>query len=693
MLPKNSAKSSDALLDKLPPLVLDQICRYLAKYDGRSRRSLRSFSLANSRCYSAATSQLFRQLYLTLDAVRGIAGAIEASNATLGNDRLWFVHDLTICDSGNENRSGWPYELEQEEANYGDDGKGGPFHRILAATRYFYGLPEGRKETTDEKNDRIQRWLPLANYLERLPSLASITWTHSDQVPSCIVEALKQRPRIKLIIETFSLRGAYQQGGRGQNMDPEECALITSPCLHTIVVPHFSYDDFGCWDYNGDAVKEIASSATPDGWSNLRHVVMINRRPGDGTAVQSLETRLPWQGFRPPVNAQSSSPSAPLIDASSHAHSAGCLQSLCLLGDPDWMVPSLSSLLSWKRCIDFSVLARLELQPAGYDTLKTLTDMARCGQFDSLESLYLGTWWDDREMEPDKVQNMDHMAVQLLKALPPLRNLKMEECSSDGLFQAIMDRHGSTLRILHIFPGNEGTRFLGLEQVNQIVRVCRLLQGLTLLIPRSLGNAFETAIYRALGRLPVLEYIKLILDCTILDKTRFRLRLSESSGLLKPEESSEQEATFLRETLFNVAVDSTLAKSIFRTIAQSQSMETGIPYEALPLYRVVLEVLPDYHLYGEISNVRRWIGRNWVCERRSISEGDDGNGTLSFGVATKELNRLARLDAGSLLDDEPWWFQDSAFFKSVWNSLWPTGSSGDQGDWKNAWRSFPLSDL
>ncbi|KFA61591.1 hypothetical protein S40285_10848 [Stachybotrys chlorohalonatus IBT 40285] len=481
MLPKNSAKSSDALLDKLPPLVLDQICRYLAKYDGRSRRSLRSFSLANSRCYSVATSQLFRQLYLTLDAVRGIAGAIEASNATLGNDRLRFVHDLTICDSGNENRSGWPYELEQEEANYGDDGKGGPFHRTLAATRYFYGLPEGRKETTDEKNDRIQRWLPLANYLERLPSLASITWTHSDQVPSCIVEALKQRPRIKLIIETFSLRGAYQQGGRGQNMDPEECALIASPCLHTIVVPHFSYDDFGCWDYNGDAVKEIASSATPD--------------------------------------------------------------------------------------------------------------------------------------------------------------------------------------------------------------------GLTLLIPRSLGNAFETAIYRALGRLPVLEYIKLILDCTILDKTRFRLRLSESSGLFKPEESSEQEATFLRETLFNVAVDSTLAKSIFRTIAQSQSMETGIPYEALPLYRVVLEVLPDYQLYGEISNVCRWIGRNWVCERRSISEGDDVNGTLSFGVATKELNRLARLDAGSLLDDDPWWFQDSAFFKSVWNSLWPTGSSGDQGDWKNAWRSFPLSDL
>ncbi|KFA56638.1 hypothetical protein S40293_10448 [Stachybotrys chartarum IBT 40293] len=115
-------------------------------------------------------------------------------------------------------------------------GRVGPLHESTA-TSYFTGLHQGRKETQEEKHSSNQQWLPPSRFFESLLSFTSIAWRYGDQVPLCVTEALRKRPSVRLHFETFSLRGLYLRDGEEQNLDPEGYAVVTSPCLHTIVVP------------------------------------------------------------------------------------------------------------------------------------------------------------------------------------------------------------------------------------------------------------------------------------------------------------------------------------------------------------------------------------------------------------------------------------------------------------------------
>lgn len=161
--------SSGLLLYRLPLLVLDQICEYLAKCDDRHRHSLSSFSLASRRCYSTAASHLFERMKLTLNDVGNISRAVDVSKEILYHDRLRYVRHLNICDTGGMHYDVWAYNLEKEDAHYGDDGKGGPSFRESVATSYLTRLDQGRKEPLEEKYGHNQRWLPLARFFESLP--------------------------------------------------------------------------------------------------------------------------------------------------------------------------------------------------------------------------------------------------------------------------------------------------------------------------------------------------------------------------------------------------------------------------------------------------------------------------------------------------------------------------------------------
>lgn len=183
--------------------------------------------------------------------------------------------------------------------------------------------------------------------------------------------------------------GLYLRDGDEQNVDPEEYALVTSPCLHTIVVSHFSYNSFG---YHDEAVNQMSQSTLLLDWSGLRFVVLISLQPRDGLEVRSLGTRLPWRGLLPslPAPAWSSLPSPLHPETTQNIHRTGCLCSLTLLGFPELVGSSLPNFLSWDRHIDFSILVRLEIQNVTSDTLEVMTEMAKSGGLSSLDSLYLG---------------------------------------------------------------------------------------------------------------------------------------------------------------------------------------------------------------------------------------------------------------------------------------------------------------
>ncbi|KAI4748599.1 hypothetical protein E4T50_01124 [Aureobasidium sp. EXF-12298] len=139
---------------------------------------------------------------------------------------------------------------------------------------------------------------------------------------------------------------------------------------------------------------------------------------------------------------------------------------------------------------------------------------------------------------------------------------------------------------------------------------------LALTVLRSKGDASEVAIYRALGSLASVRKIHLKMCYS-----QSFLRKSDPTSqpdmmCAKGQILDQDQETELDDALINIAVDQSLAQSIFRTISTSK------PAYSPPLERVSLGVgvMRDFsssiwslnlHLY----NVLRYIGRSWTCVR------------------------------------------------------------------------------
>jgi hypothetical protein len=84
------------------------------------------------------------------------------------------------------------------------------------------------KDTAHQKN---HLWIPLADFILRLPLLDSIFYSSYYQVPPCILDSiLRSRSQCRLYITRFAL---WSLGPRGIT-DPYELKLISSPFLHGI---------------------------------------------------------------------------------------------------------------------------------------------------------------------------------------------------------------------------------------------------------------------------------------------------------------------------------------------------------------------------------------------------------------------------------------------------------------------------
>ncbi|KAK3896562.1 hypothetical protein C8A05DRAFT_39898, partial [Staphylotrichum tortipilum] len=80
-----------------------------------------------------------------------------------------------------------------------------------------------------------ETWLPFARFLGWLPALTDLVYACTHQVPACLLAALHEHhPRSRLHVRAFSLRSLFQKRDQLHDIDPDERALATSPCLYSI---------------------------------------------------------------------------------------------------------------------------------------------------------------------------------------------------------------------------------------------------------------------------------------------------------------------------------------------------------------------------------------------------------------------------------------------------------------------------
>ncbi|KAL2144349.1 hypothetical protein VTI28DRAFT_9173 [Corynascus sepedonium] len=303
---------------------------------------------------------------------------------------------------------------------------------------------------------------------------------------------------------------------------------------------------------------------------------------------------------------------------------------------------------AWYHQIDFSVLQRFELNCAvSVEALHALFTMAAANNaFCSLRELALSVRREERWANSTDI--FDPPSSLLIRSLPSLEVLKIDGFFGKETVSVILRRHGQTLRKLHLIPEDISTVGDG-DLVHELQQWCPLLENVRLCVWRRQGGPREVAIYRALGRMPRLRRVELLLNCRL------------------PVDETGDDFARVRKWLVNLAIDEVLVRVIFDKI----SAAAGTPVlKYLRLEMAAFDPHPDFEYWS------KWLQRDWICERnemrgevvvREIGE--------SEGAKTVLRRALERVEMDG---------------RDLWSDIWPRAA--DSEDWMDHWHSFPLSD-
>ncbi|KAL1839815.1 hypothetical protein VTJ49DRAFT_1094 [Mycothermus thermophilus] len=560
------------------------------------------------------------------------------------------------------------------------------------------GLTPQQRQAQEKRAER-SAWIPFADFLAWLPVLHDLVYACSNQVPRCVLEALhKHHPQSRLHVSTFHLRSfARRLDDHDREVDPDEYALVTSPCLYSI---HLSGreevkdpDDWYGPEIPISSFDEVAVlSMLKAGFApRLRHVhvplVRMSASNESPTILPLLKQALsrplaPWRGiFRDqdaglPTATQQPSTTPSIL--STPPPQLAQLETLAFTSDYN---SDLDRLLVWAACVDFAALRRLDLQSGVSERMLQIfiieatqpTSSSRW--FSSLRSLSL------RPSYPYLVKegaSSDHLVTQFLSVLPPLERLDLDGSpSARHILETILSRHGRTLRTLRLPTCGEKDN-IDHDQVRDIARRCPCLQDIRLRIRRRRGTREEVAIYRAIGQIRRLRCVKLVLDCLgDYDEDLFcqARRWDQDDSQLTPEAVES-----ICKTMVNFAVDMDLVGRIWVAITGTEELiRTG--EGALPLPLETLIVVPgpfwddDWVVwgdYGELSTWAEFVGVRWLCKRRQ-----DSVSQLDIREIVNPDRPRSNILMTKIKDREG---------SDVWSKIWPRKGKW----WADDWHSFPL---
>jgi F-box-like len=648
-----------ANLGDMPGELLIQICRYL---DGRP--DWLSLALVNKGFRSLSMPVLFHTVEVAIHSHQQLANWVQNTpSAAWAN-----LRHLVIKGMFPQPGSSYADIKARTFCSHFRDSFHNPACETQNREQYVTGPVEADPSL----------WACLVEMIRRLAALADLTFNCWNKFPPSIVDALHQyHPECRLHINTFSLPGLY--GWDAPRLSPQDLALVTSSCLHSISAKYCGMDSSPQPEYHSDAVKDMARGLTP----GLKNVRISYYHPG--ASLGSTRPKPAWPGFG--VSERQNSDALHVLDSLA--------------------VEDLWDIRSWCTAIDLSRLQVLELSSNGAEDLCFAVKV----KFTGLKTLIL-------ELQgrgfTAPLPDYDDALSQFLYSLPPLKALKLFGDISQGAFDAVVEQHGGSLQRLHLVASPTFNRWdsssryfvFNEEHIELISTTCTQLEELTIKIPRSQGDSSEVAIYRALGSISGLRDLYLILDCSKpflgseepdydLDDPEFEARLSSQPHFTATDREiipmpmgvnpTGVRLGHIRDTYINCALDESLAHSIFGTIS------TGKPSGAtlLETLRVTTDGAFTFSAMDSTSHsymgLSRYMHRSWLVRP---SPRDDSRERL---VATK-------LEVG-LYSSSLWHCNlnrpDQARAVEIFRSIWPgEGQDGDWDDWEGAWRdnwhSLPL---
>ncbi|KJZ73142.1 hypothetical protein HIM_07526 [Hirsutella minnesotensis 3608] len=588
----------------LPLLVLERICDFLSC--DPSRASLLSLALTSKLCAAAASRQRFASLTVTTTTREKLQSDVARWTKLLSdNAATRFVRHVTIIGYT-------PMYPDEAYQIYQDEDEDMPTTvRAISSKEdcQDYGgawscvngpifvpptepAPSARTYimSHDSRWDRQDDiWRAFAQMLATFTGLRDFTFASGEQLPRCILailHTLYPHPRLHMpLFDLRSLRCFRDDAPR--DIDEHELNIATSPCLWSLASRHAPCveDEF---DFNEEAIADMIAFAAP----NLRHVWLERSEFTDGWDIRrTLNTPRPtWR--RLPVQ---------------QADGVGSLRTLILdgpqlAGDPRHR--------TWSLRTDFTYLTSLYLQSgAKAAEYQRLTEIASWGSFRNLQSLGLQSSSKSPYEEDDYIEVEDEAVGSFLSALPALSSLTLYGYIRQHLFYATLTRHGHSLLYLRLFLETR----IRTRQLRSLVRHCTSLRELHLPVVRARGHRQEVEFYDYLANLPKLEKLTLFVYVTEPPYGRWT---SARAGRL----NVHHRFLRLRDVLINAAIDSNLACSIFRRVAQKQSK-----LRYLRLEPDGTGGLDDLGSEGDVttSAVVDWLARSWVCERTQWQENRD----------------------------------------------------------------------
>lgn len=465
-------------------------------------------------------------------------------------------------------------------------------------------------------------WTRLAHLISQLGNLTDLFFACKRDMPPILLSTLHQHHSACRLHTDFYISSPTPS---------DELVLTESTCLYNVHCYEYNYDHIDHPDRR--AVKYMMVERLPKLEHMCANLIGVPKRPLRSFSVSS-------QGKK------------------------GNLKSLTVKKDIN------AELLGeWDRHTRLEVLESLRLPYVMNRPLLDLaTNLARDGKFRSLRRLELGHGFYTTILScPD----MGKALGLFLEAIPPqLEHVDFMGVVDDHSISSLLRYHGSTLRKLRLdsyrsrLMDDLDEPFTISPYVENIVELCPNLQVLEILTLRTEGDQEEVATYRTLGKLPKLQRLSLILDCS-------QRRVCWTDQVSPTEDMGGLEVSLpnIRKMLVNSALDEHLAVSIFKAISSSSLQWLKLSIVGAGNFGSGIQPEDEKLLFG-------WISRSWICEKVA------GDGSEEDKIEVKEVGKRARIEVGKILDKKGL-HPDSA---RIWDRIWPRRLE----DWKEDWSSFPL---
>lgn len=555
--------------------------------------------------------------------------------------------------------------------------------------RKHAGKPGGPIKDKDTAHQKNRLWMPLADFILRLPRLDSIFYSSYYQIPPCILDSiLRSRSQCRLYITRFALWSLGPQG----ITDPYELELITSPILHGIGTASTSIYGYTNQDpalrehiYLDQALRHLVSGLTPQ----LKNLVMIQLQPFRQPSATNNGPLLSM-GFAPQADRQTSG-----------------LENLEIRDNTyPGRLHRKEDMEIWNQDIDLSILRTLKIGPKS--TLEAIKYMTKTCSFLSLTSL---------SINPNPQSNRRHdsdyytaMSLYLL-CIPALTELELHGWHPELNTISILKHHGPRLRRL-LLLARMGEN-ISLEVLNQLGENCPLLEDLTTQVLRSRGDTQEVMKYRAIGRIPQLKRLFLKLDVSDLS---LLCGSSKELGLEGADDDDEDDDEtqcirevrndpsfnsfdqlyckskfifhwqlrprngHIRDAFINAALDQELTKSIFQTIYLNTSGE-----ESCPLQYLEVQAMGAGQLSWDKNSFER--GFHDVLSRLGRTHCVTRNGNEEFKIEVAVTGQVFTSRPTHPYFDDQETPQILPFALQIYRRLWPPKNE----QWFDDWHSFPLA--